>query len=91
MRTTVDIDPVVLDRAKALALQERRTLGAVLGDALSAYLGRRRETPQDPPFELIVRGSARARFPSPEDLLAQDDEEDAARLRMPSGKRRVAP
>ncbi len=91
MRTTVDIDPAVLGRAKKLAFSERRTLGSVLSDALAAYLGKRRATSKDPPFDLLVRGSPRGRFPTPDELLALDEEEDAARLRIPRTKRRAPP
>lgn len=91
MRTTVDIDPAVLERAKKLAHSERRTLGSVLSDALAAYLGRRLASAKNPPFELLVRGNARSRFPTPEELLALDEEEDAARLRIPGATRRAAP
>lgn len=91
MRTTVDIDPAVLERAKKLAFSERRTLGSVLSDALAAYLGKRRSTSKDPAFELLVRGRPRGRFPTADELLAVDEEEDAARLRIPGTKRRAAP
>jgi hypothetical protein len=39
VRTTVDLDETLLDRAKRLARKEGRTLGAVLNNALGAYLG----------------------------------------------------
>lgn len=91
MRTTVDIDPGVLERAKKLALSERRTLGSVLNDALAAYLGKRRAISKDPPFDLLVRGSRHGRFPTVDELLILDEEEDAARLRIPGTKRRAAP
>jgi hypothetical protein len=52
MRTTVDLDPGLLETAKRLASKEHRTLSAVLGDALAAYLGIRRQASKDPPFEL---------------------------------------
>lgn len=38
MRTTVTINDDLLARAKALAATQRRTLGAVLDDALRAHL-----------------------------------------------------
>lgn len=88
MRTTVDIDPAVLERAKKLALREQRTLGSVLSDALASYLGKRRASATNPPVELFVRGSARSRFPSAEEILALEDEDDAARLRIPGTTRR---
>lgn len=91
MRTTVDIDPAVLERAKKLAFSERRTLGSVLSDALAAYLSKRRATAKDPPFELLVRGSSRGRFPTSDEILALEEDEDAARLRIAGTKRRAAP
>lgn len=91
MRTTVDIDPALLERAKNLAFSERRTLGSVLSDALAAYLGKRRAISKDPPFELLIRGNARGRFPGADQILALDDDEDAARLGIPRRKRRAAP
>jgi predicted transcriptional regulator len=91
MRTTVDLDPAMLERAKKLALRERRTLSAVLGDALAAYLGSKRPRTKDPAFELIVRGRPQGRFPSPAELSAIEDEEDIAALAVPRAGRRAAP
>jgi hypothetical protein len=91
MRTTVDLDPAVLDRAKRLALSEGKTLGAVLSEALGAYLGKRKQVAKDPPFELIVRGQKSGRFPSPADMSAVEEEEERAALRIPGTRRRVAP
>ena len=50
--------------------QEERTLGTVLNDALVAVLGARREAKDDPPFDLVVRGDAGGRFPTPADMAA---------------------
>jgi hypothetical protein len=88
MRTTVDIDPAVLQRAKRLADSENRTLGSIVGDALVAYLGKRKPSSKDPPFELIVRGNPRGRFPTPSELSDLDDDEDIARLGIPGARRR---
>ena len=88
MRTTVDLDEAVLKRAKRLADSENRTLGSLVGDALVAYLGRRKPPAKDPPFELIVRGKPRARFPTPGELAEVDDEEDIAGLQIPGVHRR---
>ena len=63
MRTTVDLDEAMLDRAKHLALREGKTLSAVVSDALAAYLGARKQAQKAAPFELLVRGNARGRFP----------------------------
>jgi predicted transcriptional regulator len=80
MRTTVEIDERVLDRAKALALKESKTLSAIVSSALAAYVGARRAAAKDEPFELLVRGSARGRFPSVAEMNAVEDAEDAAAL-----------
>ena len=87
MRTTVDLDPAVIERAKRLAQSEDRTLGSVVNDALAAYLARRRPSAKDPPFVLIVRGKPGARFPGPAQIAAVEDEEDMAGLRIPGSKR----
>jgi hypothetical protein len=91
MRTTVDLDPTVLDRAKRLALSEGKTLGSVLNEALAAHLGRRRQGAKDPPFELIVCGSPRGRFPSAEEIGALEEDEELEALRIPGAKRRASP
>jgi predicted transcriptional regulator len=91
MRTTVDLDPSMLERAKRLALKQRRTLSALLGDALAAYLGSQRSSAKDPPFELIVRGRVNARFPSAAEMIATEEEEEIAALAVPGAGRRAAP
>ena len=91
MRTTVDIEPLVLERAKRLALTENRTLGAVLSEALAAYLGARKAVSKDGPFELLVCGRPGARFPTREELRDAEEAEDVARLGIPRGRRRGSP
>ena len=83
MRTTVDIDEALLERAKRLALREKQTLGSVVGQALAAYLGTRRQTEKDPPFELVLAGSARGRFPTPAEIAAVEEEDDVRALAIP--------
>ena len=63
MRTSVDIDERLLERAKRLALERKQTLGAVVSQALAAYLANRNQAGSDPPFELVVRGDVRGSFP----------------------------
>ena len=91
MRTTVDIEDGLLERAKRLALKEKQTLGAVVGQALAAYLGSRRSAVKDPPFALLVRGEPQGRFPSDEELLAAEEEEEIGALAIPGMKRRATP
>ena len=83
MRTTVDLDERLFERAKRLALEEKKSLSGVLGDALAAYLGIRRQVAKDPPFELISRGNAQGRFPSAADVIAVEENEDCAALAVP--------
>ena len=91
MRTTVDIDDGLLERAKRLALKENRTLGAVLGHALTAYLSSRKAADKDPPFDLLVSGTVGARFPTADELVLAAEEDDRASLALPKVKRRAAP
>lgn len=81
MRTTVDIDQRLLERAKALALKDSKTLSAIVDSALAAYIGARRASVPEQPFELLVRGSARARFPSPAEINAVEEDEETSALR----------
>lgn len=91
VRTTVDLERGLLQRAKRLALKEGRTLSSVLTSALAAYLGSRQEAAKDEPFELIVRGDPDGRFPSPADIAGVEDEDEVAALRIPRPRKRVAP
>jgi predicted transcriptional regulator len=91
MRTTVDLDPAVLNRAKRLALSEGKTLGSLLNEALAAYLAKRKQVVKDPPFDLLVRGSARGRFPSAEEMYAVEEDEELGALRIPGAQRRASP
>jgi hypothetical protein len=74
MRTTIDIDQRLLERAKALALKESRTLSAIVGSALAAYIEGQRGPTHEHPFELLVRGSVGGRFPSLAEMNASEDE-----------------
>jgi hypothetical protein len=91
MRTTVDIDDGLLERAKRLALKEKRTLAAVVGQALAAYLGSRRAVDKDPPFQLLVRGKVGARFPTAEEILIAGEDDDRQAMAIPKMKRRATP
>ncbi|MBI2325604.1 MAG: type II toxin-antitoxin system VapB family antitoxin [Chloroflexi bacterium] len=55
MRTTVRLDERLLREAKAVAAKERRTLTAVIDDALRQFLARRSAPrSQRPPVKLIT-------------------------------------
>lgn len=83
MRTTIDLDPVALERAKLVAQRESRTLGSVISEALTAYVTKQAPGQVDPPFELIVRGRPGARFPSAADITQAEEDEDLEALRLP--------
>ena len=57
MRTTVRLDERLLREAKAVAAQERRTLTAVIDDALRQFLARRSNPRKRVPAKLITFGS----------------------------------
>lgn len=90
MRTTIDIEKRLLERAKERAIRERRTLGALVNEALSAYLASRRAVEPDQPFDLLVRGKPGGRFPSPAELALAEEEDDRAALSLPRRRRRAA-
>lgn len=90
VRTTVDIEDSLLARAKRLALKEKRTLAAVVGEALAAYLGNRKLAVKDPPFTLLVRGEPHGRFPTAAEMVAVEEEEEESALRIPKQDRRAA-
>jgi hypothetical protein len=86
MRTTVDLDAVLLERAKRLAVKDGRTLSAIVNGALASYLGGRKDAAKEQPFELIIRGAPGGRFPTPSDLAAVEEAEDLEALRMTRAK-----
>jgi hypothetical protein len=57
MRTTVRLDERLLREAKAVAAQERRTLTAVIDDALRQFLARRSGPRKRVAAKLITFGS----------------------------------
>ena len=54
MRTTVRLDPALLAEAKKLAAATRRTLTAVLEDALREAVSRRRRRAKSSPPKLTI-------------------------------------
>jgi hypothetical protein len=91
MRTTVDLEKALLERAKKLALKEGRSLSALSNHALTAYLGARKGPTNDPAFKLIVRGKPGGRFPTPAEVAAAEEDEDIASLVLTETGRRAAP
>jgi hypothetical protein len=91
MRTTVDIEDGLLERTKRLALKEKQTLGAVVGEALAAYLGSRRLAGKDPPFKLLVRGNPGGKFPTTAEISAAEENDEVRALNIANVKNRAAP
>jgi hypothetical protein len=52
MRTTVNIEEPVIEKAKAAAVGRGVTLGELLEDALRTYLSRTEQAIPPPPFQL---------------------------------------
>jgi len=80
MRTTIDIDDPLLDRAKKLAASSGRTLGEVVSEALGSFLASRAPKKAAPPFELVVRGKKGGRFPTAAEISAVEEEDDLLAL-----------
>lgn len=60
MRTTVNIDPALLSRARHDAVESGRTLGDIVDDALRVYFARSAGTPGAPvvPVDLPTYGGS---------------------------------
>ena len=58
MRTTIDLPDDLLAQAKKFAAQSRRTLAAVIQDALREALARRRRPSRPAPVKLTTFGEA---------------------------------
>lgn len=91
MRTTIDLDERLLQGAKRIAAEQGETVSAVLNDALAAYLAGRRAASQDEPFEVLVRGSSNARFPTLAEIAATEDEDALAALAIARTGQRASP
>lgn len=89
MRTTVDLDERLLERAKRLAASNGQTLGALLSTALASYLATRARRTSSP-FELIVRGRPGGRAPTAQEIAEIEEDEDRASLRLPRSGRSAA-
>lgn len=50
MRTTLDIDPPILQEVKALHEKEGRSMGSIVSELLAEALARRRSSRARPPF-----------------------------------------
>jgi Ribbon-helix-helix protein, copG family len=76
VRTTVDLDAPLLERAKRRAARRGQTLSQLVRDAVSTYLA---EQPggREEPFELVTCGEPGGYAPTPAEMAAALEEDDA--------------
>lgn len=83
MRTTVDLDAPLLERAKRRAVRQGQTLSQLVREAVSTYLADRARV-ADEPFELVTCGEPGGYAPTPAEMAAALEEDD---LRLAPPKR----
>ncbi len=76
MRTTVDLDKPLLERAKRRAVRQRQTLSQLVRDAVTSYLAGEHATDEEP-FELVTCGEPGGYAPSVAEMAAALEEDDA--------------
>lgn len=81
MRTTIDLDRPLLDRAKCQAARRGQTLSQLVSESVSSYLASQ-PADEEEPFELITCGEPGGYAPTPREMAAALEEEDA-RLAAP--------
>ena len=75
MRTTVDLDAPLLERAKRRAARRGQTLSQLVRDAVSTYLVQHPGVEEDP-FEVITCGNPGGHAPTPAEMAAAMEEDD---------------
>ena len=76
MRTTVDLDKPLLERAKRKAASRGETLSGLVREAVSQYLAGEPKEPEEP-FEVITCGEPGGYAPMPAEMEAALEEDDA--------------
>ncbi|MEO6028159.1 MAG: CopG family transcriptional regulator [Candidatus Binatia bacterium] len=76
MRTTVDLDGPLLARAKRRALSRGQTLSQLVREAVSTYLVQQPGGDEEP-FELVTCGEPGGYAPTPAEMAAALEEDDA--------------
>ncbi len=76
MRTTIDLDTPLLERAKRRAVRQGQTLSQLVREAVSTYLAERART-DDEPFDLVTCGESGGYAPTPAEMAAALEEDDA--------------
>ncbi|MCC6766180.1 MAG: CopG family transcriptional regulator [Deltaproteobacteria bacterium] len=75
MRTTIDLDAPLLERAKRRAARQGQTLSQLVREAVSAHLARRAHA-DDEPFELVTCGEPGGYAPTPAEMAAALENDD---------------
>ncbi len=76
MRTTVDLDAPLLERAKRRAARQGQTLSQLVREAVSTYLTQQPRGDVEP-FELVTCGEPGGYAPTPGEIAAALEEDDA--------------
>lgn len=88
MRTTVDLDRPLLERAKRRAAAGGKTLSGIVAEALRSYLGQRFDEPEEP-FALVTCGKPGGAHPTPAEIERALEDEDTAARRTQHRRRRA--
>jgi hypothetical protein len=75
VRTTIDLDKPLLERAKRRAARQGRTLSQLVRDAVGTYLAGA-STDDEEPFEVITCGDPGGRAPTPAEMAAALEDDD---------------
>jgi len=86
VRTTVDLDAPLLARARRQAEKRGLTLSGLVREAVSTYLAQSAAEDEDP-FMLLTCGEAGAYAPSPAEMAAELERDDARHV-PPAGRPR---
>lgn len=75
MRTTIDMDKPLLERAKRRAAREGQTLSQLVREAVGTYLASTAGGDEEP-FELLTCGEPGGYAPTPAEMAVALEEED---------------
>jgi hypothetical protein len=75
MRTTIDMEKPLLERAKRRAARRGQTLSQLVRDAVGTYLAVA-ATDDEEPFEVVTCGEPGAWAPTPAEMAAALEEDD---------------
>ncbi len=76
VRTTIDLDAPLLERAKRRATRQGQTLSQLVREAVTTYLTERAHGEEEP-FELLTCGEPGGYAPTPAEMATALEDEDA--------------